>query len=93
MKRSLIREHLFKLLFRIEFNEPEDMPQQVRLYFEDGFADEDHKSTGADIPEKDRPAVRNQRVYRSICVAIGLALIAAGAFAKWRKRRLANGQA
>ena len=46
-----------------------------------------------DIPEKDRPAVRNQRVYRSICVAIGLALIAAGAFAKWRKRRLANGQA
>ena len=46
-----------------------------------------------DIPEKDRPAVRHQRVYRSICVAIGLALITAGAFAKWRKRRLANGQA
>ena len=44
-----------------------------------------------DIPEKDRPAVRHQRVYRSICVALGLALIAAGAFAKWRKRRLANG--
>ena len=44
-----------------------------------------------DIPEKDRPAVRNQRVYRSIVVAIGLALIAAGAFAKWRKRRPAGG--
>ena len=54
MKRSLIREHLFKLLFRIEFNKPEDMPEQVRLYFEDGFADEDHTSTGSDIPEADR---------------------------------------
>lgn len=58
MTRSLVREHLFKLLFRIEFNRPEDMPDQVRLYFEDGFADEDHKSTGADIPEKDREYIR-----------------------------------
>ena len=54
MTRSLIREHLFKLLFRIEFNAPEDMPEQMRLYFEDGFADEDHKSTGSDVPEEDR---------------------------------------
>ena len=54
MTRSLVREHLFKLLFRIEFNEAEDMPEQVRLYFEDGFADEDHKSTGSDVPENDR---------------------------------------
>lgn len=54
MKRSLVREHLFKLLFRIEFNTPEDMPEQVRLFFEDGFADEEHTSTGSDIPEKDR---------------------------------------
>ena len=46
-----------------------------------------------DIPARDRPAVRHQRVYRAVGVAIGLALIAAGAFAKWRKRRLANGQA
>ena len=44
-----------------------------------------------DIPEKDRPAVRNQRVYRSICVAIGLALIAAWTVIKWRKRRPADG--
>ena len=46
-----------------------------------------------DIPEKDRPAVRHQRVYRSICVAIGLVLIVVGAFAKWRKHRLTDGQA
>lgn len=46
-----------------------------------------------DIPARDRPAVRHQCVYRSICVAIGLVLIVVGAFAKWRKRRLAGGQA
>ncbi len=58
MTRSLVREHLFKLLFRIEFNSPDDMPEQVRLYFEDGFADEDHTSTGSDIPEEDREYIR-----------------------------------
>ena len=51
----------------------------------------DRKRLG--IPVQGRSVVRHQRVYRSICVAIGLALIAAGAFAKWRKHRLADGQA
>ena len=60
MKRSLIREHLFKLLFRIEFNKPEDMPEQVRLFFEDGFAEEDNSSTGSDIPEADREYIREK---------------------------------
>ncbi len=54
MTRSLVREHLFRLLFRIEFNPPEDMPDQVRLYFEDTFAEDDLKSTGSDISERDR---------------------------------------
>ena len=56
MTRSLVREHLFRLLFRIEFNSPEDMPDQVRLFFEDGIpeADDGYKSTGSDIPEEDR---------------------------------------
>jgi N utilization substance protein B len=60
MTRSLVREHLFKLLFRIEFNSPEDMPEQVRLFFEDTFADEDHESTGSDIPSKDRDYIRDK---------------------------------
>lgn len=60
MTRSLVREHLFKLLFRIEFNSSEDMPDQVRLYFEDGFADEDHASTGSDVPESDREYIRTK---------------------------------
>jgi len=34
MKRSQIREQIFKLLFRIEFNNIEDMPEQVKLFME-----------------------------------------------------------
>ncbi|MCM1186141.1 MAG: transcription antitermination factor NusB [Lachnoclostridium sp.] len=35
MGRHELREHIFKLLFRIEFNDREDMPEQVRLFLED----------------------------------------------------------
>lgn len=34
MKRTEIREQIFKLLFRKEFNEESEMPEQVRLFFE-----------------------------------------------------------
>ena len=55
-----MREHLFRLLFRIEFNSPDDMPDQVRLYFEDAPADEDLQDIGADIPEKDAAYIRDR---------------------------------
>lgn len=35
MGRHEQREQVFKLLFRVEFNLPEDMPEQVRLFIED----------------------------------------------------------
>lgn len=35
MGRHEQREQLFRLLFRIEFNSPEDMPEQLQLFFED----------------------------------------------------------
>lgn len=35
MTRRLLREHIFKLLFRIEFNSIEDMQEQCGLYFDD----------------------------------------------------------
>lgn len=35
MKRRELREHIFELLFRIEFNSPEEMPEQIRLFFAD----------------------------------------------------------
>ena len=34
MKRRELREHIFELLFRVEFNEREEMPEQMRLFFE-----------------------------------------------------------
>lgn len=60
MTRSLIREHLFKLLFRVEFNSPEEMPMQVKFFFEDSIKDEDIKHPAADIPEEDADYIRDK---------------------------------
>ncbi len=35
MSRRELREQIFKLLFRIEFNSQEEMPEQEELFFED----------------------------------------------------------
>ena len=35
MGRREQREQIFKLLFRVEFNHPEAMPEQVKLFMED----------------------------------------------------------
>ncbi|MBO7386533.1 MAG: transcription antitermination factor NusB [Lachnospiraceae bacterium] len=35
MTRHELREQVFKLLFRVEFNVPEDMDEQVKLFMED----------------------------------------------------------
>ena len=34
MKRSELRETIFKLLFMAQFNSPAEMPEQLKLYFE-----------------------------------------------------------
>ena len=34
MSRSELREHIFRMLFRIEFNNEEEMKEQEELYFE-----------------------------------------------------------
>ena len=34
MRRSELREHIFKLLFLAEFNTKEEMPEQLALYFD-----------------------------------------------------------
>lgn len=34
MSRRELREQIFLLLFRVEFNNMEDMPEQVRLFFD-----------------------------------------------------------
>ena len=34
MSRSELREHIFRMLFRIEFNNEEEMKEQEKLYFD-----------------------------------------------------------
>lgn len=34
MKRTELREHIFKMVFETEFNAPDEMPGQFGLYFE-----------------------------------------------------------
>ena len=41
MKRSQIREQIFKLLFRVEFNKVEEMGEQVELFMENPTLDND----------------------------------------------------
>lgn len=46
MSRRQLREEIFKLLFRVEFNSPEDMPAQCEMFFDDVdvvFNEEDEK--------------------------------------------------
>lgn len=38
MSRRELREQIFLLLFRVEFNEPQDMPEQMRMFLEDDEA-------------------------------------------------------
>ncbi|MDY5987723.1 transcription antitermination factor NusB [Sporofaciens sp. SGI.106] len=42
MKRSEQREHIFKMVFEIEFNTPEEMKEQKSLYFEQNGITEDN---------------------------------------------------
>lgn len=35
MKRRELREHVFQLLFRIEFHDGLEMPEQMKMFFED----------------------------------------------------------
>ncbi|MDO4966323.1 MAG: transcription antitermination factor NusB [Lachnospiraceae bacterium] len=45
MKRTQIREQIFKLLFRHEFNDVADMPEQIRLFFERPAIEEDENKS------------------------------------------------
>lgn len=49
MTRSEVREHIFRLVFRVEFNDPGEMPEQIRRYFEDNYKED----LSSDTPEDD----------------------------------------
>lgn len=50
MKRSELREHIFKVLFGLEFNPQEEMAQQFSLYFDQV----------EDADDKDRSYIQNK---------------------------------
>lgn len=54
MTRSELREHVFKMLFQIEFNEPADMPDHLHYYFE----------TVEDTKDKEREYI--QKKYEAV---------------------------
>lgn len=51
MNRTEQREHIFMLLFRVEFNRKADMEEQCTLFFEEAETD---------ISEKDRDYIRSK---------------------------------
>ncbi len=61
MTRAEIREHIFKLIFRVEFNTEEEL----KLQLEDYFQDEE-----VNIPEKDEAYIKDKylRIYNMIDV-------------------------
>lgn len=60
MTRSLIREQIFKLLFRVEFNSIEDMPKQIELFFDDSIEEDDEACLGVDIPEDEANYIKDK---------------------------------
>ncbi|MCR5269173.1 MAG: transcription antitermination factor NusB [Lachnospiraceae bacterium] len=53
MTRAQIREDIFKLLFRIEFNSVEDMPSQIAHFFDNPQMGEDSEDGDCRIGEQD----------------------------------------
>lgn len=58
MTRSELREHVFKMLFQIEFNDSADMPDHVKNYFE----------TLEDAREQDKDYI--QRKYEAVASCV-----------------------
>ena len=46
MSRRELREQIFKFIFRVEFNDRDEMPEQERFFFEDDELMADEKDAG-----------------------------------------------
>ncbi len=58
MSRRELREQIFKLLFRIEFNSLEEMPEQEKLFFEDECA--------ADVEDTEYISAKYQKIIEKM---------------------------
>ena len=92
MKRSRIREEIFKLLFRVEFNDIEDMPAQIAHFFEDPCLEDEEDGAPLDqevIEEKD--ALYITQKYERIAKLIPELDAQIGSSAKgWKVSRLSK---
>ena len=73
MKRRELREHIFELLFRIEFNSSEEMPEQMQLFFdgldelgeqEQSYMEEKYRRIVEKLPELDRRIEETAKSWR-----------------------------
>ena len=74
MVRTELREHIFKMLFQIEFNEAEEMPEHLKYYFEtlEDAADKDkeyiqkkYEAVVAHVPEIDGILNENAKGWKT----------------------------
>ena len=74
MVRSELREHIFKMLFQIEFNDAQDMPERLKNYFEllEDAADKDreyiqkkYEAVIAKMPEIDSLLNENAKGWKT----------------------------
>ena len=74
MLRTELREHIFKMLFQIEFNEAADMPEHVKLYCEslEGATDKDkeyiqkkYEAVVSHVPEIDEIINENAKGWKT----------------------------
>lgn len=59
MRRREIREHIFKMLFGVEFYDEEELQEQMDLYFEQ-VPDEELQSQPAWISEENKAYIKNK---------------------------------
>lgn len=73
MKRRELREHIFELLFRIEFNSSEEMPEQMQLFFDgldelgeqdQSYMEEKYGRIEEKLPELDRRIEETAKSWR-----------------------------
>ena len=66
MSRRELREYIFKLLFRIEFNSDEEMREQCDLFFDDPDTEFDEEDTNYIRDKYDRVYARIEEIDRLI---------------------------
>ena len=87
LTRAQIREDIFKLLFRIEFNGIEDMPAQIERFFDNPQMGEENEDHSGQILEKDAQYITQK--YESIVSRIPeLDAMIDSAAKGWKSRRL-----